>query len=523
MKITDFKYEKNADGYTVTGYKGRAMDIEIPEGVTEIGYGAFSWCGIESIVFPKSLKKICTEAFSYCESLMTVSFPRDSALEEIESHAFLYCESLREVILPYGLKKIGEFSFASCGSLVDAFVPSSVKIIEENAFEYRNKKFRIRVDMAKIPSGFHKDWNMKADFELISSVKAASQSLTSKASAVAPKHIHKKGTAASPKGAVASASASVKSTQVLAVKAKPAPAAAYTPVEKFEVKDSEYGKILVKCQDKDIESLVIPPEIRIIGKKAFYQCYKLVSVKGHSDLACIDSEAFRECYNLRELDIPDGTTLCDYAFCGTALTHAKINFNTYDGVYSECPIDSVSFPMADGGYMESTIRPLLFAGSRLKSIEIPENVDSIMNGAFMGCRELSSVKLPESLSSLWANAFSSCASLNEIHLPPKINELPNGCFKFCEGLKKINLDNISVICAEALYACHSLEEIRIPGKTYRIGRAAIFSKSLRRIVFEGRTSEGFSKIHKGECWLIAGDYDVELVFSDRTVIIHKRG
>ena len=50
MKITDFKYIKNQDGYTVTGYKGKFSNIEIPEGVTEIARGAFVWSEIESVM-----------------------------------------------------------------------------------------------------------------------------------------------------------------------------------------------------------------------------------------------------------------------------------------------------------------------------------------------------------------------------------------------------------------------------------------------------------------------------------------
>lgn len=448
MKITDFKYSKNSDGYIIHGYKGKAVDIEIPEGVTEIDYGAFSWCKIESVIFPKSLKRIRTEAFSYCESLMEIIFPESCALEEIQNHAFLCCESLKAAILPHGLKKIGEFAFASCDSLIKAFIPDTVTVIEENAFEYRNKKFRIQVDMPSIPSGFHPDWNMRADFDLTP--------VKSKAQAVAK-----------PSGAKATVSTATKqptshrthpqkpSTQSAAQVNTPAVIEASDPYGgKFEVEDTRYGKRLVRCLDMSIEELVIPPEIGIIGERAFFNHPKLKSVKGHPRLTVIEDDAFGNCLNLKEIEFPSGLT-------------------------------------------------------------------AIMSRAFASCRALSVIRLPDALNALWGGAFDTCLSIKQIALPEAIAELPNACFKHCEGLMHIALDGITTLCTEALYACHALAELTIPKKLRFIGKSAVYSRSLRRIVFEGRTSEDFAKIQKGENWLMRGDFDIELVFTDRTVVINK--
>ena len=409
MKITEFVRENTQDGYIITGYKGKKTDIEIPEGVTEIGYGAFSWCKIESVILPKSLKKICTEAFSFCESLMEISFPQDSNLEIIENHAFLCCESLKEAILPYGLKKIGEFAFANCDSLVRAFIPSSVKVIEENAFEYRNKKFMITVDMAKIPAGFHPDWNMRADFEL-----------RLQSAPVTPLSVNTAGISNAPRKCSAASQAPLK-------KSKPTLSAQRSAISgKNEAKPSAEPKLPVS--DKlQIESMG----------------------NGRALVKCLDSEAV--------------------------------------------------------------------------NIEIPEGVSSIMNCAFMGCTNLVSVSLPDTLDAIWANAFISCRSLKEIRLPNSVIDLPIGCFKFCESLEKINLENISVVCTEALFGCHSLKELRFSSRLRRIGKGAIYSRALRRIVFEGKSSDSFAKIQKGDGWLITGDYEVELVFTDKTVTVSKRG
>ncbi len=59
-----------------------------PEGVTDIGEGAFMFAEIESITFPKSLKRIEEFAFHACDKFTVINYPEDIELEEVQQYAF---------------------------------------------------------------------------------------------------------------------------------------------------------------------------------------------------------------------------------------------------------------------------------------------------------------------------------------------------------------------------------------------------------------------------------------------------
>lgn len=74
-------------------YLGEGGDIVVPEGVVEIGYGAFAYCrNLTSINIPDSVSKISSWAFYGCSGLLSVELPK--SLTSIEDCAFMRCESL---------------------------------------------------------------------------------------------------------------------------------------------------------------------------------------------------------------------------------------------------------------------------------------------------------------------------------------------------------------------------------------------------------------------------------------------
>ena len=83
---------------------GGSHNIAIPEGVVKIFSVAFEGEGLESVIFPSTLKTVGREAFNHCSDLQEVIF--SEGLEELGPWAFNHCESLEKIHLPASLVKI---------------------------------------------------------------------------------------------------------------------------------------------------------------------------------------------------------------------------------------------------------------------------------------------------------------------------------------------------------------------------------------------------------------------------------
>ncbi len=109
--------------------------IELPDGIVDIGKGAFESCPNLSgtLRFPKSLKVIQNDAFSQCPLLEGIVLP--DGLERIENYAFLYCYQLGgKLILPESLTEIGERAFEGTSFRGDLIIPKNIKTIHSATF-----------------------------------------------------------------------------------------------------------------------------------------------------------------------------------------------------------------------------------------------------------------------------------------------------------------------------------------------------------------------------------------------------
>lgn len=87
----------------------------------------------EEVVIPEGVKKIGESAFVYYSSIKKVILP--STLTQIENSAFQFCENLEEVVCSKKISKIGIEAFFGCHKLRTINLPEKLKKIGEQAFK----------------------------------------------------------------------------------------------------------------------------------------------------------------------------------------------------------------------------------------------------------------------------------------------------------------------------------------------------------------------------------------------------
>ncbi|MEC8882458.1 MAG: leucine-rich repeat domain-containing protein [Pseudomonadota bacterium] len=109
----------------------------VPIGITEITQQYIKDnmpAGTTEVVIPEGVKSIGEGAFYDCTSLESVKIP--NSVESIGGRAFLGCASLESIVIPVGVDSVGHSVFSNCTSLESVVIPESVKCIGEFAFHF---------------------------------------------------------------------------------------------------------------------------------------------------------------------------------------------------------------------------------------------------------------------------------------------------------------------------------------------------------------------------------------------------
>ncbi len=136
-KSKDFVIE----GGVLKKYQGASVDVVIPDGVVELGYGCFASLKINSVVIPDSVTNIGKNAFFNCTNLISIEFPK--YLKSIGCQAFASCTNLSSIKIPDSVQVIDEEAFVSCTSLKTVVLPNNSIKVDYRAFcdtPYYNEK-----------------------------------------------------------------------------------------------------------------------------------------------------------------------------------------------------------------------------------------------------------------------------------------------------------------------------------------------------------------------------------------------
>ncbi|NCC61001.1 MAG: leucine-rich repeat domain-containing protein, partial [Verrucomicrobiae bacterium] len=98
----------------------------------------------------------------------------------------------------------------------------------------------------------------------------------------------------------------------------------------------------------------------------------------------------------------------------------------------------------------------------LKEVILPDSVQMLGNGAFLACYALEKVRLPANIEKINDRTFFSCRNLSDITLPSSVREIGENAFHSCNKLPSIDLSNIQTLKAGAFSGCFQLENVAIP-------------------------------------------------------------
>jgi len=122
----------STDGKRLIRYVGEETAYEIPSGIEEIGYAAFeNHCQLVSVTIPDSVTCIQENAFCDCSALTSVSF--GNGVTVIGYCAFSN-SGLTSVILPDSVRSIGDYAFEYCENLLSVTFGNRLRSIGSDAF-----------------------------------------------------------------------------------------------------------------------------------------------------------------------------------------------------------------------------------------------------------------------------------------------------------------------------------------------------------------------------------------------------
>lgn len=102
---------------------------------------------------------------------------------------------------------------------------------------------------------------------------------------------------------------------------------------------------------------------------------------------------------------------------------------------------------------------LLSKSSKIKSIDLGDNITKIQGLAFAGCRNLKSINL-KNVHEIGDGAFSSCSSLENIDIK-NVSTIAGNAFKGCSKLISVEIGTVSTLSWESFCDCFSLTSLKI--------------------------------------------------------------
>ena len=342
-----------------------SASYSIPNSVTEIGDGAFSYCtSLASITIPDGVTSIGAYAF-FCTSLTSVVIP--DGVTSIDESAFFDCTSLASITIPDSVTSIGYRAFYGCTSLTSITIPNGVTSIGTSAFSGCTSLTSITIPDSVTSIG----WHAFSGCTSLVSINVADNN------------------------------------QV------------YCDIDGV-LFNKDKTELVQYPAGKTSASYSIPNSVTSIGYRAFYGCTSLASITvadNNQSYCDVDGVLFNK----------DKTELVQYPAGKTSASYSIPNSVTEigDDAFSHCTsLASITIPDS-----VTSIGAYAFYGcTSLTSITIPDSVKSISSyggGAFVNCPNLKCVTVPSSVERIGEYSFGYNSYFNKEEYRTELNPYDN--------------------------------------------------------------------------------------------------
>ena len=246
--------------------------------------------------------------------------------------------------------------------------------------------------------------------------------------------------------------------------------------------------------------VTVPEDIKMVCGWAFANGMKIEKIRFLSGRIRVGEYAFRNCINLREIILPDnssvritgiadrGRELPDLA--AQAVMDSLNCFKTDEAdVLVECTgnISVLRIPEGVTAIGAGVFRD----GNLLTEVTFPRSVTSVGDQAFSGCKWLREVCRAHNVEEIGNMAFFNCGALERIECSEKLRRIGARAFENCTSLQEILIpEGVEEIPEKAFYRCHSLKRVELPSTVKRIGREAFaFCRNLSQVHMPQREAE----------------------------------
>jgi hypothetical protein len=358
--------------------------VAISDSVTEISSRAFFNCSnLTGVEIPVSVTSVGDWAFSGCTNLETVTFENGAKLESIGSAIFRNCINLKNITLPNSISSIPHYAFYNCLGLETINIPYGVTNINNDAFGECSNLKSINIPNSVTAIG---------DKVFSGCVSLTSLEIPENVTSIGNRVLFGCG-----------------SLKHLAVP--------FVGASDMDVNTSHLGYMFGAPTYAD-NATYVPDTLKsvvltntsMVGPQAFYECANLTSIQLPDSLIRIEYQAFYGCTKLASLYIPDDVILIgDEALVGcSSLTHITLPF------IGKTITNSTHFGHMFGA--SSYSNNATYVPATLESVVVTGGV-GVVYRAFYKCSNIKSIILPDSVESIGLGAFESCSNLTHITLP----------------------------------------------------------------------------------------------------------